>query len=100
MIQIRNNVWFGQEPEPEYNPGKTARDEERERLEQEILLREVPFLFNSTGIFSRQCISRSKQFSLHTIVIRLRFYVENLKTVGTFVFYLYLLKYFCFSPIS
>jgi hypothetical protein len=39
-----NKVWFGQEPEPEYNPGKTARDEERERLEQEIALRQVPVL--------------------------------------------------------
>jgi hypothetical protein len=44
VIQIRNKACFGQEPEPEYNPGKTARDEERERLEQEILLRQVPVL--------------------------------------------------------
>jgi hypothetical protein len=28
-----------QDPEPEYNPGKTARDEERERMEQEKLIR-------------------------------------------------------------
>ena len=34
-------VWFSQEVEPEYNPGKTARDEERERQEQEKLLRQV-----------------------------------------------------------
>jgi hypothetical protein len=30
----------GQDPEPEYNPGKTARDEERERLEEAKELRE------------------------------------------------------------
>ena len=40
-VMIIMPVWFSQEVEPEYNPGKTARDEERERQEQEKLLRQV-----------------------------------------------------------
>ena len=38
---LSSKCWRLQEPEPEYKPGKTARDEERERLEQEKELREV-----------------------------------------------------------